>query len=46
MESPPLWMTVGWFNYLPADLKERVWNEPGELDRLLKKVEEAAQKRN
>eukprot|EP00948_MAST-09A_sp_MAST-9A-sp1_P003495 g3495.t1 len=32
-----------WFDLLPSDLKERVWSEPGELDRLHRKVEEAVQ---
>ena len=33
-------MTVGWFNFLPPEVKESVWTEPGELERLLKKVDD------
>ena len=36
--SPPLWMTVGWFDKLPPKIKETVWKEPGELDILIEKV--------
>ena len=33
-------MTVAWFDHLPEELKMRVWNEPGELNRLLQKVDQ------
>eukprot|EP00948_MAST-09A_sp_MAST-9A-sp1_P003979 g3979.t1 len=38
LDSPPLWMTPGWFDYLPASVKQAVWKEPGEFDILLNKV--------
>eukprot|EP00948_MAST-09A_sp_MAST-9A-sp1_P001402 g1402.t1 len=44
LESPPLWMTVDWFKYLTPKAKERVWTEPGELERLLNKVAEVTQR--
>eukprot|EP00948_MAST-09A_sp_MAST-9A-sp1_P002921 g2921.t1 len=45
LESPPIWMTVDWFDYLPPEIKKKVWNEPGELDRLLKKVQDVMEQR-
>lgn len=44
--SPPLWMTVDWFNHLPPKIKENVWKEQGELEVLVKKVAEVTQKEN
>ena len=39
-------MTVDWFTKLPPKIKKRVWKEPGELERLIKKVGEVTQKEN
>eukprot|EP00948_MAST-09A_sp_MAST-9A-sp1_P001078 g1078.t1 len=44
--SPPLWMTVDWFTKLPPKIKEIVWKEPGELERLIEKVAEVTEKEN
>eukprot|EP00948_MAST-09A_sp_MAST-9A-sp1_P002424 g2424.t1 len=38
LESPPLWMTVDWFDRLTTKVKKRVWKEPGELEILKNKV--------
>eukprot|EP00948_MAST-09A_sp_MAST-9A-sp1_P000081 g81.t1 len=40
LESPPLWMTVQWFDNLTLEVKKKVWKEPGELDVLKERVYE------
>jgi len=44
LESPPLWMTPGWFDKLTPEVKCNVWTEPGELEELLTKVKEVCAK--
>ena len=44
LESPPLWMTPGWFDKLTPEVKRNVWTEPGELEELLTKVKEVCAK--
>eukprot|EP00948_MAST-09A_sp_MAST-9A-sp1_P000628 g628.t1 len=38
LESPPIWMTVDWFDNLTPEVKKSVWKEAGELELLIEKV--------
>jgi len=43
LRKPPLWMTPSWFDFLTPQVKEYVWEEPGELEELIAKVKEVCQ---
>eukprot|EP00948_MAST-09A_sp_MAST-9A-sp1_P004105 g4105.t1 len=43
LESPPIWMTVDWFDNLTPEVKKSVWKEAGELELLIEKVAEVTQ---
>ena len=44
LDDPPLWMSVKWFDELPANVKDAVWTQPGQLTQLLDKVKEVTKK--